>query len=76
MPRKELTMTKLNDFFGKEVKVINLGLPSFSDDLKAQGVEVVQTDWRPPAGGNKKIQELLDKIEAWQNKVKEAKGAN
>jgi len=65
----------LKDFFGKKVKVINLGIASFAEDLRKQGVETIHTDWRPPAGGNKKIQALLDKVAGWQNKVKSAKGA-
>ncbi|KAF1080833.1 MAG: hypothetical protein GQF41_2647 [Candidatus Rifleibacterium amylolyticum] len=65
----------LKDFFGKKVKVINLGIASFAEDLRKQGVETVHTDWRPPAGGNKKIQALLDKVASWQSKVKSAKGA-
>lgn len=74
MPGKEIKMTKLKDFFGKKVKVINLGIPSFSDDLRKQGVEVVHVEWRPPAGGNRRLQTLLAKVESWQNKVKTAKG--
>jgi len=35
----------------------------------------MHTEWRPPAGGNKKIQALLAKVEAWQSKVKAGKGA-
>ncbi len=65
----------LKDFFGKKVKVINLGIASFAEDLRKQGVETIHTDWRPPAGGNKKIQALLDKVASWQSKVKSAKGA-
>lgn len=65
----------LKDFFGKKVKVINLGIASFADDLRKQGVETIHTDWRPPAGGNKKIQALLTKVANWQSKVKSAKGA-
>ena len=61
-------MGKLNDFFGKEVKVINIGIPSFADDLKKQGVPVIHVEWQPPAGGNRKIQALLDKINRWQAK--------
>lgn len=76
MPGKEIIMSNLKDFFTEEIKVINLGIPSFADDLKKQNVKVIHTDWRPPAGGNKKIQALLDKVEAWQNKVNAAKGAN
>ncbi len=68
-------MNKLVSFFGQKVKVINLGIPGFAEDLKKQGVEVMHTEWRPPAGGNKKIQALLAKVEAWQSKVKAGKGA-
>lgn len=68
-------MTKLKDFFGNRVKVINLGIPSFADDLRKQGVETVHVEWRPPAGGNRKLQALLARVENWQNKVKAAKGA-
>lgn len=52
----------INNFFGKEVKVINLGLESFAKDLKSQGVKVVHVNWRPPAGGNKKMMSLLNKL--------------
>ncbi len=68
-------MSKLSSFFGQKVKVINLGIPSFAEDLKNQGVESIHTEWRPPAGGNKKIQALLARVEDWQNKVKAEKGA-
>lgn len=61
-------MGKLNEFFGKEVKVINIGIPSFADDLKKQGIPVVHVDWQPPAGGNKKIQALFEKLHRWQEK--------
>lgn len=66
-------MGKLSDFFGKEIRVINIGIPSFAEDLKSQGVQAVHVEWQPPAGGNKKIQTLLEKIYRWQDKNK-AKG--
>jgi len=37
---------------------INVGLESFSDSLRAQGAEVIQLDWRPPAGGDEKMADL------------------
>lgn len=55
-------MAKLNAFFGKQLKVINMGLDSFSEDLKSQQVETIQMDWRPPAGGNQKLAALLEKL--------------
>ncbi len=40
-------------------KVINIGLPSFADDLSTAGASVVQYTWAPVAGGNKRMQQLL-----------------
>lgn len=51
-----------NELFKEEIKVINLGLPNFYQDLKKQGVKVINVDWRPPAGGNKKTLGLLNRI--------------
>jgi hypothetical protein len=39
--------------------VVNIGLESFAEDLRAQGVAVVQLDWRPPAAGNAHLASLL-----------------
>ena len=46
----------------KGIKVISLGLPVFYESLKEQGVDVIQVDWKPPAGGNKKMLDLLRKL--------------
>lgn len=59
----------LKDFFKKKIKVINLGIFNFAEDLRSQGVETVHVEWQPPAGGNKKIQALLDKVAKWQKEV-------
>lgn len=42
--------------------VINLGLKKFAENLEEQGVEVVQVDWTPPAGGDKDMLDLLDQL--------------
>jgi len=55
-------MKPLNGLFEKQLKVVNLGLEAFYEDLKNQSVEVVQVDWRPPAGGNEKMLSLLGKL--------------
>lgn len=62
-------MSKVNELFGQPIKAINLGLPSFADDLKKQGVPVVHVDWRPAAGGNPRMLELLEKIKKSQGWV-------
>jgi FdrA protein len=45
------------------LRVINIGLESFADDLRAEGVPVVQVDWRPPAGGDARLAALLDALD-------------
>ena len=47
---------------GKELKVINLGVGTFAEDLQTQGVKTVSVDWRPPAGGDVEVLDLLDKL--------------
>ena len=44
------------------VVVVNLGLKKFTENLEEQGVDVVQVDWTPPAGGDKELIELLDNL--------------
>jgi FdrA protein len=47
---------------GTGLAAVNLGLESFFDSLKDQGADVVQVDWRPPAGGNEKLMDILAKM--------------
>lgn len=49
--------------FGNRLSVINLGLPSFYDELKRQGTSCVHVDWTPPAGGDVRLIEILDRLE-------------
>ena len=51
------------ELFRQPIRVINIGLEGFAEDLQASGVEVVQLDWRPPAGGNTKMLALLARLE-------------
>ncbi|MCX6349577.1 MAG: DUF1116 domain-containing protein [Candidatus Aureabacteria bacterium] len=56
-------MTKLSDLFSSKLSVINLGLESFADSVKSQGVDVEQVDWKPPAGGDPTTIALLDALD-------------
>jgi FdrA protein len=49
---------------GKEIRAINVGIPSFADDLESQGVKVQRVDWKPPAGGDEEMLRLLEKLGA------------
>lgn len=57
-----MKMSKINELFGKELKIINMGLESFANDLRDQDIETVHMNWKPPAGGNKKMMSLLSKL--------------
>jgi len=41
---------------------INIGLESFAESLTAQGAPVIHVDWRPPAGGNERLMEILRRL--------------
>ena len=53
---------KINDLFYQPLVIINLGLESFAESMKWQGAEVVQVDWKPPAGGDAEMMDLLDQL--------------
>jgi hypothetical protein len=50
------------DLLGQELRVINVGLELFARTLEAEGVAVVDVDWRPPAG-DASIAALLARLE-------------
>jgi len=49
-------------FFGKELKVINIGLEIFKDALEAQHVPVAQVAWEKPIKLEKEYEDILSKI--------------
>jgi len=65
-------MMPLKELFKSELKVINVGLSSFKDTLVSSGVECVQVDWKPPAGGNKEALDALSKLSEKSNAITEA----
>lgn len=57
-----MDVKKINGLFTKELVVVNMGLDSFAENLRKEKVDVLQMDWRPPAGGDKHVISLLDKL--------------
>jgi hypothetical protein len=51
-----MSTAKINDVFGRPLSVVNVGLSSMAGSIRAQGVPVVDVDWRPPAGGGPRLQ--------------------
>jgi len=50
--------------FKQPLAAINIGLESFKDSLVSQHAQVIQVDWRPPAGGNEKLMVLLARMKS------------
>ena len=52
-------MEHIDRLLNHAVKVINIGIELFSNELTKQEIENIQVDWKPPAGGNDAILNLL-----------------
>lgn len=63
---------KAKDLIKNEINVINIGLKSFVEGIKAEGGKVLDTDWLPPAGGDTELVDLLFKCELHADKINEA----
>ncbi|HLO31139.1 MAG TPA: DUF1116 domain-containing protein [Anaerolineales bacterium] len=72
-------MTKINDIFGKDLTVLNVGLASMAKSVSDQGVKVIDLDWQPPKDGVPRLrqtqsgvsmdaanQEVVDRIKRGQ----------
>ena len=44
------------------IRVVNIGLQKFGDDLIGQDIAVVQVDWAPPARGDTRLANLLSRL--------------
>ena len=42
--------------------MVNIGLRGFAETLHDRGARVVQYDWSPVAGGDSKLQSLIDAL--------------
>ena len=52
----------IHELFAAPLKVVNLGLEQFYEAVAEQNVTVCQVDWKPPAGGNPRLIEILEKL--------------
>ena len=53
----------------EDIQVINVGLEFFRDELARQEIPVVHVDWHPPAQGNRRVLDLLNKLRIVQKEV-------
>ncbi len=61
----------IQDLFKNELKVINIGLSSFKDNLEKTGTKALQIDWKPPVNVDPKARETLIKKQAEIQKANE-----
>ena len=52
----------VNKLFSSHLAIANVGVELFADAFRAQKTPCVHVEWKPPAGGNKKMADLLAKI--------------
>ncbi len=53
---------RITKLLAEPLVVVNVGLSKFAKSLEEQGVDVIQVDWQPPAGGDKAMMDLLDEL--------------
>jgi hypothetical protein len=54
--------TRIDKLLSEPLVVVNIGLSKFAKSIEEQGVDVIQVDWVPPAGGDKEMMDLLDEL--------------
>jgi len=73
-------VSAIQKLFSEELRVINLGLATFAETLRDIGSPVIDIDWRPPAGGDSGLADLVDGLraksgEAWIERIETANAA-
>lgn len=55
-------LAKVSELISSAPKVINVGLTGFADTVQENGGQVVQYQWAPIAGGDKRLAKILDEL--------------
>jgi FdrA protein len=62
MPPTNGTSEPIRRLLAQPPRVINIGLRGFAETLLEHGAQVVHYDWRPVAGGDRRLQALVDAL--------------
>ena len=62
----------LSNLFNEDIKILNIGSPSFTSDYEAQEIDYTHLEWKMPANGNKEVLDALKKIYRNKEKIDEA----
>ena len=55
-------MKKTDKLFSGKLVVINCGLRIFKKGIEESGGRCINMDWKPPAGGDDKLMDILEKM--------------
>jgi hypothetical protein len=55
-------MTEINDIFGKDLTILNVGLASLAKSVSDQGVKIIDLDWQPPKDGIPRLRETKSQV--------------
>jgi FdrA protein len=47
---------------GRPLRVVNVGLEVFAEELENAGVHVTRVRWRPPANGDERLVRILEAL--------------
>jgi hypothetical protein len=53
--------------FNSKLKIINMGLKSFTQAFKDTDCSFVQMNWSPPAGGDFELLKIIDNLKGDKN---------
>jgi len=62
MNENETHLKKIRQLLNTPIVVVNIGVKSFADNLEKQNVEVVHVSWKPPAGGDHEMIDILEDL--------------
>jgi FdrA protein len=62
VPPTNGTSEPIRRLLAQPPRIINIGLRGFAETLLERGAQVVHYDWRPVAGGDRRLQELVDAL--------------
>ena len=57
-------MATIEKLFDRSLQVVNIGVIIFYESVKAQKTTCIHVDWKPPAGGNEKLLDILSRLQA------------
>lgn len=62
MKEKKPQSDTIKQLLNEPIIAINIGVKSFAENLEKQNAEVVHVNWRPPAGGDQEMMNILDDL--------------